>query len=120
MLSDVAGAVETEITAHFSFEEQELFPELAAAGYGDLGESLTEDHNVILPIGRELADRARTGCAEGFTDDAWTIFRRLGFEFAERLIGHARNEETGLLPVLELALDEATDERLAGGYAMMR
>ncbi len=45
---------------------------------------------------------------------------RLGVEFAERLIAHARNEETGLLPVLELAIDEQTDERLAGDYAMKR
>ncbi len=93
VLSDVAVAVESEITAHFGFEEEDLFPYLAAAGYGDLGDTLTDEHRVILPIGRELA---------------------------ERLIAHARNEETALLPVLELAIDEETDERLAGDYAMKR
>ena len=120
MLSEIAGAVETEITTHFSFEEQDLFPVLDEAGYGDLGESLTEDHKVILPMGRELAESARAGIAGGFTDESWSTFRRVGSEFAERLIDHARNEETGLLPVMELALDEETDMRLAGDYAMKR
>ena len=40
MLSDVATAVETEITAHFGLEEEELFPILDAAGYTGLGEAL--------------------------------------------------------------------------------
>jgi hypothetical protein len=73
-----------------------------------------------LPIGRELAERVRAGCGEGFSSEAWDDFRRLGVEFAERLIVHAQNEETALLPVLELAIDEETDERLAGDYAMKR
>jgi hypothetical protein len=120
MLTDVAIAVESEITAHFAFEEQDLFPLLAASGYGDLGDSLAGDHDDILPRGREVAARARTACAEGFTNEAWTTFARLGAEFAERLIDHARNEETGLLPVLELAIDDETDGRLVGDYAMKR
>lgn len=120
MLSDVAIAVETEISVHFGFEEEDLFPCLGASGYGDLGDTLTGEHRIILPIGRELAERARAGRGEGFSSEAWMTFRRLGLEFAERLINHARNEETGLLPVLELAIDEETDARLAGGYAMKR
>jgi hemerythrin superfamily protein len=120
MLSEVAGAVETEVTAHFTFEEEGLFPVLDEAGYGDLGESLKDDHKVILPMGRELAAAARAGIANGFTDDDWSAFRRLGSEFAQRLTDHARNEETGLLPVMELAIDEDTDMRLAGDYAMKR
>ena len=120
VLSDVAVAVESEITAHFGFEEEDLFPYLAAAGYGDLGDTLTDEHHVILPIGRELAERARAGCGEGFSSEAWDDFRRLGVEFAERLIAHAQNEETGLLPALELAIDEETDERLAGDYSLKR
>lgn len=120
MLSDVAAAVETEITTHFGFEEDDLFPLLAAAGYGDLGEALTDDHHVILPVGRTLAERARAACGAGFTSAAWDDFRRLGVEFAERLVAHARNEESGLLPVLELAIDADADRRLANGYAMKR
>ena len=120
MLSDVAGAIETEITAHFRFEEEDLFPCLDAAGYGDLGETLTEDHRVILPMGQDLARLARSGQGDGFTADSWADFRRLGGEFAERLIAHARNEETGLLPVLELAVAEDADTRMAAEYAMKR
>ncbi len=120
VLSGVGATVETEIAAHFGFEEDDLFPYLAAAGYGGLGEMLTAEHHVILPIGRDLAERARAGCGEGFSSAAWDDFRRLGVAFAEQLITHARNEETGLLPVLELAIDEQTDMRLAGDYAMRR
>jgi hemerythrin superfamily protein len=120
MLSEVAGAVETEITTHFAFEEEGLFPVLDDAGYGDLGDSLKEDHTVILPMGRQLAQSARAAISEGFTEESWSEFHRLGSEFAQRLTDHARNEETGLLPVMELAIDEETDMRLAGDYAMKR
>ncbi len=120
MLSDIGAAVETEISAHFGFEEDDLFPCLQAAGHGDLGGMLADEHRVILPLGRDVAERARRGRGDGFSDAAWIEFRRLGGEFAERLIGHARNEEIGLLPVLALALDDETDARLAGDYAMKR
>jgi hypothetical protein len=73
-----------------------------------------------LPVGRDVARRAHTGRGEGFSDVAWNDFRRLGAEFAGRLIDHARREEDGLLPLLELALDEETDVRLASEHAMRR
>lgn len=120
MLSDISTAVEIEISTHFGFEEDDLFPCLQEAGYDDLGEALAEEHRVILPLGRDVAERARSGRGDGFSEAAWIEFRRLGGEFAERLISHARSEEIGLLPALEIALDDEIDARLAGEYAMKR
>ena len=42
-----AVALAHEISRHFAFEEEELFPRLAEAGEGDIAELLTEEHVVI-------------------------------------------------------------------------
>lgn len=120
LLGDLAVALEGEVTGHFTFEENDLFPLLADAGEGALGEALTEEHAVIVPVARRVATLARTARADGFTDETWSAFRRLGAELIERLGDHARKEEMGFLPALEDVLDEEQDKVLWGNYAAGR
>jgi hypothetical protein len=116
ILVQLADAVEGEIGAHFALEEDGLFPLLAEAGAGDLGEMLSEEHAIILPLGRRVAALARDGGRNGFDAAGWREFRRLGLEFADLLTAHAEKEEMGLLPLLEEILYSDDDRRLADAY----
>ncbi|HSM20137.1 MAG TPA: hemerythrin domain-containing protein [Hyphomicrobiales bacterium] len=120
LLRDIANSVEAEIKTHFAFEEGSLFPKLEAMGDTGIGELLTEEHQVLLPIGEELVARARAAREEGFTQESWAEFRRLAGEFAERMVAHIQKEEMGLLPILDDIIDEDQDAELSNAYAMSR
>ena len=120
LFGDLKAAIEGEISNHFEFEESELFPCLAKAGDGDLGELLSEEHKVILPLGRRLAELAGTARAGDMTVENWQEFRRSGAEFIERLRSHIDKEELALIPAAEAAINDDDDMRLAGQYAYSR
>lgn len=109
LLAQALAALEGEIGRHFEFEEQALFPRLAAAGEGDIGELLTEEHVVI----REAAARMKSALAGERFDAARTI----ALELSELILGHVDKEEKALLPAVDDALDEATDAALSMEYA---
>ena len=120
LMGDLQAGIEGEIANHFAFEENQVFPCLARVGDGDLGDLLCEEHKVILPLGRRLAELARVVRAGHLTGDDWEEFRRLGSEFVERLRSHIDKEEMGLIPAVEGAIDEEEDSRLAEQYADSR
>ena len=120
LLGDLAAAVEVEITVHFAFEEEALFPFLDDNGETDLGELYVAEHRVILPLGVDAAARARAARLTGFDAAGWAEFRRIAGEFADYLTRHAEAEEMALIPLLEDLLDEDSDERLAVAYDAMR
>ncbi len=119
MLGDFAAAMDGEITTHFEFEESGFFPRLDQAGAGQMVEILNQEHVVILPLGRRLADLARRGPG-AFDAQSWREFQPLAAEFIERLASHIHKEEMGMLPSLEEVLDEAADARLADAYDSAR
>lgn len=110
LLKSAAGALAHELDRHFAFEEEELFPRLAAAGEADIGELLEEEHAAIREAGREFIALAKS-------DPADARLRPLGLELAERLIAHVQKEEMSLLPSLDDLLDEETDSELTSTYA---
>ena len=120
LFADVTAAVESEIGTHFAFEEEQLFPRLAELGDADICVLLKEEHDAILPVGKELSEMSRAARAEGFSGETWGTYRRLGLELLERMISHIQKEEMGLLPALEDVLDEDADVGLANEYAMSR
>lgn len=120
LLRDIAASVEAEIKSHFAFEEGSLFPLLEAAGDAGIGELLTEEHHLLLPIGAELVGLSRAALKDGFSAEGWAEFRRLSSEFAERMIAHIQKEEMGLLPILDDIIDEDQDAELSTAYAMSR
>ena len=116
LLRDVRSAVESEISVHFDFEEQALFPILEDAGAGDIGNLLTEEHDAMRP----LAERLVAMAGQGLDDNAWAEFRQVGIELAERMVSHIQKEEMALLFALEEMVDEEADARLAMDYAARR
>jgi DUF438 domain-containing protein len=110
LLKSAAGALAHELDHHFRFEERELFPRLAAAGEGDIGELLQEEHEVIREAGKRFI--ALVG-----EDSAKDRIRILGLELAERLVAHVQKEEMSLLPALDDLVDEAADGELSAAYA---
>ena len=120
LLRDIASNVESEISGHFSFEEEHLFTRLAEMGDENIGILLTEEHHVMLPIGQRLVALSKEARQNGFTVENWEEFRRLVGEFIERMIAHIQKEEMGLLPVLDDVIDDEEDGQLSTAYAMSR
>lgn len=111
LLKSAAAALAEELDRHFAFEEDELFPRLAAAGEADIGELLAEEHAAIREAGREFIALVKAGPGDA-------RLRPLGLELAERLMAHVQKEEMSLLPALDDLLDEQTDNELISTYAM--
>jgi hemerythrin-like domain-containing protein len=120
LMGDVQAGIEGEISNHFAFEENDLFPLLSDAGEDDMVELLCEEHDVILPLARRLAALAQTFRSGGLTGDDWQNFHQLGGEFVERLRSHIDKEELALIPAAEAAINDDDDMRLAGQYAYSR
>lgn len=123
LMGDLQAGIEGEITNHFAFEEDDLFPCLTEAGNGGMVDLLCEEHEVILPLGQQLAKLARdirSGSSGGSGGDDWEEFHRLGGEFVERLRSHIDKEEMGLISAVEGTIDAEEDMRLAEQYAYSR
>lgn len=120
LLGDMIAMVETELTAHFKFEEEELFPLLIEAGASDMTGLLSEEHDIILPLALKQCELAGTIRRDGYTTESWNEFRLHALELAERLTGHIEKEERGLLPLLDEWIDAEQDDQLTGNYALMR
>jgi len=120
LLSDLVAGIECQDGQHFAFEEEHLFPRLAALGEADIGQFLAGEHETIRDVGASVAALARTARAEGFTAEAWRNFHRLGLELVERTVSHIQKEEMALLPMVEQTLDGAEDEELALAYLAAR
>lgn len=120
LLNDVAIIIDDEITRHFGFEEEHLFPALAEAGETGMTAFLAHEHGMIRPVAQELGKLARTALADGFTPDSWKQFHSLGLEMVEREIFHIQKEEMGLLSAISALLDPMTDGELAMKFAEAR
>ena len=120
LLGDIASAVDNEVSVHFAFEQDHLFTRLRDGGDTGMTHILQGEHDVILPLGKQVGEIARGALSGGFDDNAWAEFRRLAGELAERMISHIQKEEMGMLPALEDLLDDEADMEVSGVYAGMR
>ncbi|MEW6690655.1 MAG: hemerythrin domain-containing protein [Pseudomonadota bacterium] len=118
LLTDLAAALENEVTRHFALEEQELFPRLRERGEGDLAELLLEEHAAIREVVRPLLDLIAQARAGKLDAGGWRALKSLGLELVERLGSHAQKEEGALVPLIDELLDEATDGELFAAYAL--
>ncbi len=120
MLSEIIAGIQTLLCGHLTFEEEHLFPRLAANGDTDMGELLTAEHEPIREVADCITGIARTARDEGFTAESWRRFHRLAFELADRVISHAEKEEMALLPLVEALLSADDDMELASAYTALR
>ena len=109
--------LDEEIGRHFGFEEEELFPRMAAAGDGDLATLLTEEHDSLREVATELGPLARALAAGTLGDADQAAFQRLAGEWIERMVAHIQKETMAMLPLLDDLLDDADDRELALAYA---
>jgi hemerythrin-like domain-containing protein len=116
LLADLPASLEVEVQRHFAFEEERLFPYLAAAGDAAIGEHLTEEHAAMRPLGMRIVALARDAAARGFDAASWDEFCRSGRELCERLLTHVQKEEMALLPLVEDTMDAETAARLLQDY----
>lgn len=116
-LEDVARTLEDDVTRHFAFEEEELFPRLRQAGAGFMVDMLTAEHADIRPFAQDLSGLVRGVLEAGFTADTWSEFVRLANELLDRETFHIQKEEMGLLSALAQILDSETDALLAERHA---
>jgi hemerythrin-like domain-containing protein len=116
-LRECSAGLAEEVSRHFEFEEQELFPRLADAGEADIVQLLAEEHETIRAAAADFATLVAAQRAGSIDAPGWQRLRTLALEVAERLTVHVQKEEMALLPMLEDLLDEETDRELIGAYA---
>jgi DUF438 domain-containing protein len=112
LMRAAAAQLADEVERHFAFEEEELFPRLAAAGEGDIALLLGEEHEAIRAAAARFMALVRDNPAD-------PSLRPLGLELAERLVSHVQKEEMSMLPALDDLLDEGADRDLCLAYASL-
>jgi len=116
LLSELRSGMASETKRHFDFEENELFPYLEPIGESAIGAHLADEHAVLRPLIRQLAEVAQAVSERGFDAATWDEFRRVGMELCERLSAHIQKEELSLLPLIEEAMDSEAELRLYQEY----
>ena len=120
LLGDVEAVLHEEISHHYSFEEEHLFPLFGEFGDAGITMMLRGEHEVIRPLAAELSGLAKAGRKDGFTQETWDIFREKALELVEREVFHIQKEEMGFLPALDQMIDEDQNSELTMSYVEMK
>ncbi|HYD30055.1 MAG TPA: hemerythrin domain-containing protein [Azospirillaceae bacterium] len=113
-LSNTEASLNREISRHFGFEEEHLFPLLANLGQVGMTYMLKAEHDAILPVAVDIARIAHDALAAWtITPESWKQFHELAQELIEREACHIQKEEMGLLAALAALVDAGEDARLA-------
>lgn len=119
-LSDIEFLISGELPAHFSFEENDLFPLLAQSGAAELGILLTEEHKTIVEIAGQFGKLCAAARHAPVSDADWAETCRLGVIFLTLLTGHIEKEEVALLPALDDIVEITQDGEMVMTYAASR
>jgi len=109
----VARSVDGEVGRHFRFEEEQLFPRLAAGGERDLVDLLLEEHKTIRTTAADLLPLLLAASTGRLEAAQFAVLKPLALEFVERLEAHIQKEDAALLPAIDLLLDQAADREIA-------
>ncbi|GAB3125500.1 hemerythrin domain-containing protein [Novispirillum itersonii] len=110
--------IEADVTDHFTFEEDNLFPRIAAAGAGFMVDMLSAEHEDIRALAQDI--RAMIGAfldETPITPDRWTVFRTTARDLIDMETFHIQKEEMGLLAALPQVLDDQEDAGIAARHA---
>lgn len=116
-LGKLIAAIDHDIDRHFRFEEQNLFPALDQAGFGDMTAMLLQEHDAIRPLAERLRSLAAHALQDGFEQATWREFRETGMDLVPSVMFHIQKEEMGVIRRLDVLLDAATDKKLADLHA---
>ena len=105
LLTDLVAIMQSEISSHFSFEEEHLFPLIEEMGEIPMVMMLRDEHNTIRPLAEKVTALVKTARTDGFTEESWAELYDLGLELSERETFHIQKEEMGFLPLLDQLID---------------
>ena len=108
--------IDNDIDRHFAFEEDELFPEVARRGLGDITGMLTQEHATIRPMAEQLRALADRAIEESLSREDWEAFRDTGMDFIHAVMFHVQKEEMGIIRRLPALIDAATNRAFAERY----
>ncbi|MCW8836170.1 MAG: hemerythrin domain-containing protein [Rhodospirillales bacterium] len=117
ILNDIRTVMEAEVTGHFAFEEEHLFPRFAEHVDHGIPMMLQGEHETIRPIAARLRELAIAALENGFDAASWAEFSDVGMELVEREVFHIQKEEMGFLPALDQIIDPEDDGELTMAYA---
>lgn len=120
LFADIISMLEDEITHHYAFEEEYLFPRFSEVFDPGIPSMLKGEHETIRPLGEKAAGLAKAAMSEGFTPDAWKEFHALASEIVEREVFHVQKEEMGFLPAISQAISPELDEELILAYSKLK
>lgn len=115
-LERLIRVVKQDVSRHFDFEEECIFPILREMGARDMANLLTHEHAAIKPLARRLEALADAALTDGFTAATWGEFRVQVIELMEREAFHIQKEEMGMVRALGYFLDPERDRELARRY----
>ena len=118
LVADLNGELETELSTHFDFEEQVLFPLIADSGGHEMVQHLLNEHEAMRPIGRRLQRYCALALRDGFDEDSYGAFVHFGWDILERLERHLQIEETSFLLAVEALMlnNPDLDAKIAASY----
>ena len=117
LLTDLVAIMQSEISSHFGFEEDHLFPRIEEIGDTGMLAILREEHNIIRPLAARITEVVKESRTSGFTPDLWAELYDLGLELAERETFHIQKEEMGFLPLLDQFIEPDEDGALSMAFA---
>jgi len=120
LLNDVTAVMQSEITGHFAFEEEHLFPLVEEEGESGMLAILRDEHATIRPLAQRMTEAVKASRDDGFSPDDWAGIYDLGLELAERETFHIQKEEMGFLPLLDQIVDPDDDGALSMAFAEAR
>lgn len=118
LVTDLNAELETELGAHFDFEEQALFPLIAGSGGHEMVQHLADEHEAMRPIGRRLQRYCALALMDGFDEDSYGAFVHFGWDILDRLERHLQVEETSFLMAVEALMlnNPDLDAKVAAAY----
>ncbi|HER26558.1 MAG TPA: hemerythrin domain-containing protein [Rhodospirillales bacterium] len=117
LLTDLIAIMQSEISSHFGFEEDHLFPRIEEMGDSAMLTILRDEHNTIRPLAARVSEVVKASRADGFSPDRWAELYDLGLELAEREIFHIQKEEMGFLSLLDQFIEPDEDRALSMAFA---
>lgn len=116
LLAQVVANLQDEVSNHFSFEENQLFPRFSRVAEPGIPAMLQAEHEAMRALAQRLGGLWAAARDGGFETGTWAEFHRLGKELVEREVFHIQKEEMGFLPAMDQILQPDEAAELVGLY----